>query len=179
MSSLDVPDSIGDGTAQSDNKEPPPTLTNPSRTRQVRERTIKCYAAHFQSWYQAFGEHKNITVNNAEGCWLLGENQVGLVLSKPLFRQLNREIVFQGTARTLVFNEQGMRIGKFILGFENRSERQVLTVIDRFFKTGSALHLFRTHHFVYGNEKWILTVSSKRPQPFMYKEIGLMNLKLH
>jgi hypothetical protein len=179
MSLLDVPDSIGNNTAQSDNEEPPPTLMNPSRAQQVRVRTIKCYAAHFQSWYQGFGEHENIRVNNSEGCWLLGENRIGLVLSKPLFRQLNREIVFQGTARTLVFNEQGMRIGNFILCFENRFERQVLGVIDRFFETDSALHLFRTHHFVYGNEKRILTVSSKRPQPFMYKEIGLMNLKLH
>ncbi len=155
-----------------------PTAVDSAQSQQVHQRTLKCYRAYFQSWCRAFGEHEKIPVNDHAGCWLLGENQIGLVLTKPLFRQFNREIYFQGKTPTLVFDEQGARIGQFFYRFKSKPEKQVLGAIDRLFETGAALHLFRTCHHLYRNGNRILTISSKRPQPVIYREIGAMNVKL-
>jgi len=147
-----------------------------SRNRQERE--IKCYGAHFKGWCQAFGKHENILVDNNVTCWLLGKNQVGLVLTKPQIRQLNHEILLHEQVPTLIFDEQGVHIGAFFFPFTSKHERQVLGVIEQLLETGAALHLFRTSHSLYGNGRRIITISNKRPPPIIYRRIDTMSIRL-
>mgnify|MGYP001828570534 CR=1 FL=1 len=148
------------------------------QSRGKQERAIKCYRAHFKGWCQAFGEHKNILVDNNVTCWLLGENQVGLVLTKPQIRQLNHELLLHEQVPTLVFDEQGVHIGSFYFPFVSRRERHVLHEIEQLLKSGVALHLFRTSHSLYGNGRRIVTISSKRPPPLIYRETETIIIRL-
>ena len=143
-----------------------------------KEREIICYGAHFKGWCQAFGKHKNILVDNNVTCWLIGENQVGLVLTHPQIRQLNREILLHEKVPTLIFDRQGVHIGVFFFPFANEHERQVLRTIEHLLETGAVLHLFRTSHSRYGNGRRIITISNKRPPPIIYRKIDNMNLRL-
>lgn len=147
-----------------------------SRIRQERE--IKCYGAHFKGWCQAFGKHENILVDNNVTCWLVGKNQVGLVLTKPQIRQLNHEILLHEQVPTLTFDDQGVHIGAFFFPFTSKHERRVLGVIEQLLETGAALHLFRTSHSLYGNGRRIITISNKRPPPIIYRRIDTMSIRL-
>lgn len=175
---LNIADALHVNSDQSIYANPSLVEIDSVRSQQAHERTIKCYATYFQGWCQAFGEHKNISVNDRAGCWLLSENQIGLVLTRPLFRQLNREIFFHGKTPTLVFDERGVHIGLFYFPITGKPENQVLGAIEQFFETGAVLHLFRTSHLLYGNGSRILTISSKRPKPIIYRETGTMNIRL-
>ena len=175
---LNISDALHVNSDQSIYENPYLVEIDSVTSQQAHERTIKCYATYFQGWCRAFGDHKNISVNNRAGNWLLSENQIGLVLTRPLFRQLNREIFFDGKTPTLVFDEQGIHIGLFYFPIAGKPENQVLGAIRQFFETGASLHLFRTCHRLYGNGSRILTISSKRPQPIIYREIGAMNIRL-
>ena len=148
------------------------------QSRGKQERAIKCYRAHFKGWCQAFGEHKNILVDNNVTCWLLGENQVGLVLTKPQIRQLNRELLLHEQVPTLIFDEQGVHIGSFFFPFASKHEKHVLRAIEQLLQSGTALHLFRTSHSLYGNGRRIITISSKKPPPLIYRETETLSIRL-
>jgi len=52
------------------------------------ERMIQRYAAFFRGWAQAFGEHRSLGDPAAGMRWLVGDDQVGLILNPGLKRLL-------------------------------------------------------------------------------------------
>ena len=59
------------------------------------ERDLKRYAAYFRGWCQAFGEHESIYRDDTGISWLTASTQLGLVLPKPMIKQLNREVLLR------------------------------------------------------------------------------------
>ena len=143
---------------------------------QLCEREIKRYGAYFRGWCQAFGEHENTCAYGRNSQWILGKEQVGLILPKPLIKQLYRETLLHEQMPALVFSQQGVQIGTLHIQFESEHEKQVFTAIENFFGTGSDMHLFLTSHLLYGNGSKIFTISTKKPLSLIYREIGSMKI---
>ena len=145
---------------------------------QLREKEILRYGAYFKGWCQAFGEHESIMAGESDNRWLIGENQVGLILPKLLVRQLNHEILLRDQVPGLNFCRQGVQIGRLLYTFENDLEKRVLSVVEQLFDAGPELHLYLTSHLLYGNGSRIFTISSKRPQSIIYRKIGTINVNI-
>ena len=145
---------------------------------QTRECEIKRYGAYFKGWCQVFGEHESILVGEHENCWLIGEKKVGLILPKPLLKQLNGEVLLHEQVPVITFTQRGVQIGTFHFPFRSELEKRVLGAIEQLIDTGDGLHLFLTSHLLYGNGSRIITISNKRPQSIIYKEIGSMKIRL-
>jgi len=145
---------------------------------QTRECEIKRYGAYFKGWCQVFGEHESIVVGEQENCWLIGEKKVGLILPKPLLKQLNGEVLLHEQVPVITFTERGVQIGTLHFPFKSELEKRVLGAIEQLIDTGADLHLFLTCHLLYGNGSRIITISNKRPQSVIYKEIGSMKIRL-
>ena len=145
---------------------------------QTRECEIKRYGAYFKGWCQVFGEHESILVGERENCWLIGEEKVGLILPKPLLRRLNSEVLLHEQVPVITFTRRGVQIGTLHFPFKSELEKRVLSAIEQLIDTGVDLHLFLTSHLLYGNGSRIITISNKRPQSIIYKEIGSMRIRL-
>ena len=146
--------------------------------RQAREFVIKRYWAYFRGWCQVFGEHECILVGEHDKCWLIGENKIGLILPKPLVRQLNSEILLHERLPVITFAQQGVQFGALHFPFRSALEKHVMSAIEQLIDSGEELHLFLTSHLLYGNGRRIITISNKRPQPIIYKEIGSLKIQL-
>ena len=153
-------------------------LASESSCQQVRECEIKRYGAYFKGWCQVFGEHESILVGEHENCWLIGAQKVGLILPKPLVKQLNSEVLLHEQVPVIRFTQQGVQIGALHFPFRSDLEKRVLSAIEQLIDTGPELHLFLTSHLLYGNGSRIITISNKRPQSIIYKEIGSMKIRL-
>ena len=152
---------------------------NGSQSPVFRECELKRHAAYFRGWCQAFGEHESIEVDGNGSYWLLAEQQVGLVLPKPLVKTLYREVLLHEKIPILTFNQQGVRIGAINFPFMHESEKQVLEAIKNLIDAGPDFHVFLTSHLLYGGGNRIITFSNKRPLSIIYKEIGTMHIRLH
>lgn len=153
-------------------------LDNLNSHKQTRECEIKRYGAYFKGWCQVFGEHESVLVGEHENCWLIGEQKVGLILPKSLVRRLNSEVLLHEQVPVVSFTQQGVQIGALHFPFKSELEKRVLSAIEQLIDTGQDLHLFLTSHLLYGNGRKIITISNKRPQSIIYKEIGSMKIQL-
>lgn len=153
-------------------------IGNAKSERQTRECEIKRYGAYFRGWCQVFGEHESILVGEHENCWLIGERKVGLVLPKPLLKQLNGEVLLREQVPAITFTQLGVQIGSLSFPFRSELEKKVAVVIEQLIDTGPDLHLFLTSHLLYGNGSRIITISNKKPQSIIYREIGTMKVRL-
>jgi hypothetical protein len=153
-------------------------LNQVNSKQQVRECEIKRYGAYFKGWCQVFGEHESILVGEHENCWLIGENKVGLVLPKALLKQLNGEVLLHEQIPEITFSQQGVQIGSLHFPFKSELEKSVLGAIEQLIDFDTGLHLFLSSHLLYGNGRRIITVSNKRPQSIIYKEIGVIKLRM-
>jgi len=147
----------------------------------MRNYVLKRYSAYFRGWCQAFGEHESIELAGSESHWLLGENQVGLVLPRPQVRLLYREVLLHEKVPALTFSKRGVEIGTLLLPFRSESQKRVLEAFEQIIDANPEFHVFLTSHLLYGGGNKIITFSSKRPLSIIYKEIGTMqvNLKGH
>ena len=142
------------------------------------ERELKRYAAYFRGWCQAFGEHEDIPIEESERYWLLAENQVGLVLPKPLIKPLYSEVLLHEQAPALTFSRQGVEIGSLNFPLTSKREIQALDAIEHLIETSADFHVFLTSHLIYGSGSKIITFSSRKPLSIIYKEIGTMHIRL-
>lgn len=141
------------------------------------ERELKRYSAYFRGWCQAFGEHETIRGKRSGIDWLFAEQQVGLVLPKPVIKPIYREVLLHKDAPTLLFNRKRCEIGSFELLLASKREKRALDAVERFLESGTDFHVFLTSHLLYGEGRRIITFSSKKPLAIIYKEIGTMHLK--
>ena len=142
------------------------------------ERELKRYAAYFRGWCQAFGEHEDIPVEDSGRYWLLAENQVGLVLPKPLIKPLYREVLLHEKTPALTFGRRRVEIGSLHIPLTSKRELQALDAIEHLIETRTDLHVYLTSHFLYGTGSRIITFSNRKPLPIIYKEIGTMHIRL-
>ena len=142
------------------------------------EYELKRYAAYYKGWCQAFGEHESEPGDDAGISWLFAEKQIGFISPRTMTKSLLREILRKRDTPTLTISRNEVHIGRFHYRPSKASDERALLAIANFLETGNASHIYLTSHFMYGTGTRILTISSKRPVPIIYKEIGTMHIKL-
>ena len=144
----------------------------------THEYELQRYAAYFRGWCQAFGEHDSIPSEDTDTRWLLGEHQVGFVLPPQLTRPLYREVLRKNDTPVLELSRKGARIGTFHYPLSGASDEQGIAAIKKILEHHGDPRLFMTSHFTYGTGTKILTLSSNKPLPIIYKKIGCMRIRL-
>lgn len=144
----------------------------------THEYTLQRYAAYFRGWCQSFGQHESIPNEDTGTCWLIGEYQVGFVLRPRLTRSLYREVLKKNYTPLLDLGRKGARVGAFHYPLSGAVDEQGIAIIKKILGEGSSPCLFMTSHFMYGTGARILTLSSKKPLPIIYKEMGGMRIRL-
>jgi len=142
------------------------------------EYELKRYAAYYKGWCQAFGEHESVPGEDTGISWLFADKQVGFISPRELTKLLLREILRKRETPTLTISRKSVQVGKFHYRPAKASDESALLAIANFLEAGSGSHIFLTSHFMYGTGTRILTISSKKPVPIIYKEIGTMRIKL-
>jgi hypothetical protein len=138
---------------------------------------VKRYSAYFRGWCQAFGEHESIQGEQSGISLLFADNQVGLVLPKPLIKPLYREVLLHERAPPLKFGNKDMQVGSLQVEFASEQEKKGLATIRKFFAAGNKFHLFLTSHLLYQSGSRIITFSNRKPLLIIYKEIGTMQIR--
>jgi len=143
------------------------------------ERTVRRYTAYFRGWCQAFGEHELVAPQEEAINWLLGDQQIGFILSGELTRSLYREVLGkQRSSPLLDVSAEGVRVGGFRQVLPDIWRDQGLKMFTQLMQAESDLHLYLTYHLVYPTGTRIVTLSTRKPLPIIYKEISPMDIKL-
>jgi hypothetical protein len=143
------------------------------------EREVKRYAAYFRGWCQAFGEHQVESSNDDAISWLLAEQQVGMILPRPLTRALYREALGRPRAPPLLtISPRCLRVGAFHYQFRQALEPHILNALQDVLQAPRDLHLYLSYHFMYPSGTRIITLSSNKPLHIIYKEISPMRIGL-
>ncbi len=146
----------------------------------ISERKILHYAAHCHGWATAFGNHDKHFDEKRDLSWLLGEGQVGLILTprvrvflRPLFLT-NRE----AGPPQVKLGHGGLRIADTMLRFSTEDQPGLEAVMN-LLKGADDLHLLQTYHVIYPSGTRILTLS-RHPPPLalVYRKIEPLMLRL-
>lgn len=139
------------------------------------KRDLKRYAAYFRGWCQAFGEHESIYRDATGISWLTASSQLGLVLPKPMIKQLYREVLLREHVPTVKFRRKYIEIGSLEIPIGQKHQQLAREQITNILEHGDEVHVFLTSHLLYSGSR-IITFSSKKPLAIIYKEIGTMKI---
>jgi hypothetical protein len=142
------------------------------------ERDLKRYSAYFRGWCQAFGEHESIYRDETGISWLTASTQLGLVLPKPMIKQLYREVLLREQAPMVKFRRKFIEIGSLEIPIGKKHQKKARKAMEQILESGDEVHVFLTSHLMYGSGSKIITFSSKKPLAIIYKEIGTMRISL-
>jgi len=141
------------------------------------EREVKRYAAYFRGWCQAFGEHQTQPSGDDAVSWLVADQQLGIILSRPLTRALYREVLGQPRQPPLLsISPRQLQAGAFTYRFHKPLEPPVLEALAELLQGPQNLHLYLTYHFMYPSGTRIITLSRNKPLHIIYKEIGTLRI---
>ncbi len=141
------------------------------------ERDLKRYAAYFRGWCQAFGEHENIYRDDSGISWLTAPNQLGLVLPRPMIKELYREVLLHDHVPMVKFRRKFIEIGSMEIPIGKEHQELARREITGILEKGAHAHVFLTSHLLYGSSR-IITFSGKKPLAIIYKEIGAMKIRV-
>ena len=143
----------------------------------AHEYTVRRYAAYFRGWCQAFGEHESLTDENTGISWLLSESQLGFILPAHLTKALHREVLGSNRRSVLHISGNIARAGDVEFVLPDRGFSAAGKISDVLEPGGDGC-VFLTSHFMYGTGTRIMTLSGSKPLSIIYKEIGLMTIRL-
>ena len=143
------------------------------------ERPVRRYAAYFRGWCQAFGEHDVLATRDEGISWLLGEEQIGFILSRELTRTLYREVLGKQLSSPLLdINPERVRVGLFRQALPETWQQRGQEVLTQLVQSENDLHLYLTYHIMYPSGTRIVTLSQRKPLPVIYKEMRSMDIRL-
>jgi len=143
------------------------------------EREVQRYTAYFRGWCQAFGEHESGECEDAAVTWLFGDQQIGLILPRPLSRALYREVLGKHRQTPqLTIRATSLAVGEFHYRFPCPFEERALAVLQSMLTASRQLHLYLSYHFVYPPGTRIITLSHNKPMHIIYKEMAPMRIRL-
>jgi len=142
------------------------------------DRTIRRYAAFFRGWAQAFGEHEKLEDPTRGLRWLVGQDQIGLILTPAIKRQWFPRLIGhptqdppQATLRPHTIEIAGVRLDLRPDG--GSPLPPILALLAR----GCDLHLYQTYHLIYPTGTRILTLSTRAPLGILYRELPALCLR--
>ena len=143
------------------------------------ERKIRRYSAYFHGWATAFGNHDKHLDEKRDLLWLLGQDQVGLVLT-PSVKSLLSPFFLDDPEKHPPQVELGpgyLHIADLEISFGEEVRRE-LDALMGLLEGGGHLHLLQTYHLVYPSGTRILTLTRQAPLPLVYREIEPLSLRL-
>ncbi len=141
-------------------------------------KTIRRYAAFFRGWCQAFGEHEVGPEDDETIRWLIGDNQVGMIVPDNLRKALYKEMLGKGPqVPDLVLGDDAFWVGEVDCECSGAQSGEGLAQLRTLALQARELHLFLTYHIIYPAGTRIITFASKGPLGLFYKEIEPMNLR--
>ncbi len=141
-------------------------------------KTLRRYAAFFRGWCQAFGEHESQSHEADAIRWLIGDDQVGMIVPDRLRKALYKEILGKGQAPELVLYDQSFQVGEVNCECVNDHAWNGLRQLHALSQQARELHLFLTYHIIYPAGTRIITFASKGPLGLFYKEIEPMRMRI-
>lgn len=140
---------------------------------------IKRYAAFYRGWCQAFGEHEGEVQEDADINWIYGEEAIGLILSRTLQKRFMRHLLRGRHEHTdLWLRRECLCMGQERVVLASEADRDGLSRIHTLFDSGQDIHMYLTSHFYYPAGTRIITFSTHRPLPILYKEIKPVQIRL-
>jgi hypothetical protein len=147
-------------------------------------RLIRRYSAYFHGWAQAFGAHERLDDPSGGLRWLLGEQQLGLILTaamQPLLDALqidgeersapgSNPARLAGARPAVSLDERALRVGGLILPLD-RARQAVIERARALLDDQPDLHLYQTYHLIYPSGTRILTLSQRAPMTLIYREL--------
>jgi hypothetical protein len=154
-------------------------------------RLIRRHGAYFRGWAQAFGAHEPASDDKHELRWLLGEEQLGLILTPAI--QQGVEALWAddagGTPATsgaqtndaaptaLILHAEALQLGGLTLPIASAQKRALEFAAD-LLADQRDLHLFQTYHLIYPSGTRIMTLSRQAPLALIYRELTPLRLEL-
>lgn len=143
------------------------------------ERTIRRYSTYFKGWATAFGNHDKHFDVERDLLWLLGQDQIGLILT-PTVRSFLRPLFLEEAEKhppQVQLGAGSFRIANLEVGIDDEFQRELDVVMD-LLEGGGDVHLFQTYHLVYPSGTRILTLTRQAPLQLVYREIEPLKLSL-
>lgn len=136
-------------------------------------RIIHRYGPYFEGWAQAFGAHQRIDEPELGLRWLIGDDQLGIILTDPLRKRLKPGLLNQPEA------EQQPIVRALSLPWLDSIDSSAAAIREhltawsqRIDAQSQSLHLFQTYHLIYPAGTRILTLSTRAPLTLIYRELG-------
>lgn len=161
-------------------------------------RMLRRHGAYFRGWAQAFGAHDLANDDRRGLRWLLGEEQLGLILTPPIRRELlaltadadagdeindgKRPEAGDGTAAEVALDqpllgEHALKLGDVTLPIAS-TQPSVVDCAAGLLADSRDLHLYQTYHLIYPSGTRILTLSRRAPLGLIYREIEPLRIGL-
>ncbi len=154
-------------------------------------RLIRRHGAYFRGWAQAFGAHEPASDDKRGLRWLLGEEQLGLILTPAIEQELQplwaddaegmpatgSEQAADAVPTPLVLNDDALHLGSLTLPLASAHQRVVEFAAD-LLADARDLHLYQTYHLIYPSGTRILTLSRRAPLALIYRELAPLRLDL-
>ncbi|ESQ17057.1 MAG TPA: hypothetical protein DDY14_04190 [Chromatiaceae bacterium] len=162
----------------------------------MQTRLIHLHSACFHGWAQAFGNHDSTNDEQYGLRWLLGEDQLGLILT-PYIRQGlgNLAADIDGvadkhpegngcdsktpdctvSADPITLANDALHIGNLTLPLANMRQNVAGFAAD-LLEDRRDLHLFQTYHLIYASATCMLTLSPRSPLGLIDREIEPLHI---
>ncbi len=143
------------------------------------ERKIRRYSAYFQGWATAFGNHEKHFDEKRDLLWLLGQDQIGIIITptvKPFLKPLLRTEADKQPPQ-IALGQGVLHIADSEVSFGDEDQAELDACMDLLTGTGD-LHLLQTYHLVYPSGTRILTLTRQAPLPLIYRETEPLTLHL-
>jgi hypothetical protein len=154
-------------------------------------RLIRRHGAYFRGWAQAFGAHEPASDDKLGLRWLLGEEQLGLILTPALEQECQAVLADDAgdtpatdsqqaadtAPTTLELTDNALQLGSLKLPISSAQRRVVEFAADLLADQGD-LHLYQTYHLIYPSGTRILTLSRRAPLGLIYRELTPLRLDL-
>ena len=142
------------------------------------DREVRRYRAYLPRWCQAFGDHVPEPGGQGQAVeWLVGQDCVGAIIIPKIRDMLIRELLGSRKPRVIV-RAGSMRLGELDFRDAEVCGHPGYAALLDLLVNAETVHLFLTYHLIYPPGTRIITVSSKAPQPLIYKETAPLRVSV-
>ena len=140
---------------------------------------IKRYAAFYRGWCQAFGEHDGEIEESADINWIYSEAAIGMVMSPTLQKRFMRHLLGKENAQPrIILASRSIKVGEESISLESETDVRGLARMQALLNSGLLIHMYMSSHFYYPAGTRIITFSTRKPLPIMYREISPLYIQL-
>lgn len=143
-------------------------------------RLIRRWCAYFRGWSQAFGAHELIDDRERGLRWLIGDEQLGLILTPAIKRLLYPGLLGRHAGEEpppVRVGAQGLILGGAELA-PLEAQCPLWSQLRQLLAGPADLHLYQTYHLIYPTGTRILTLSRHAPLPLIYRELAPLAVRL-